>query len=211
MLRAWAGNFRSTGLRPWQPECSSRLRIWRAYSISSDPRDSTAIELVIRLVPGGICTTYCFTHLTQGDTVRLQGPHGDFHLSNSQAPMVMIAGGSGIAPIKCLLHHMANTGCTREAVFFFGANHEHDLCCLDQMAAFAKVLPQFTFVPVVAMPKPDWTGARGLVTEAVDKHFQSLAGHEAYLCGSPGMINAAIAVLNKHGMPDTQVFYDKFA
>lgn len=189
----------------------SDAEVYRAYSISSDPRDRNAIELVIRLVPGGICTTYCFEYLKAGDTVRLNGPYGEFRLSSTNAPMVMIAGGSGMAPIKCLLHHMQNEGISREAHYFFGANYVRELFYLDELRQFEQTLPNFTFTPVVAKPEPDWKGETGWVTEAVDRAYTDLSRHEAYLCGSPGMIDAAIKVLTKHGMPEANIFYDKFS
>jgi len=185
--------------------------VYRAYSISSDPRDRTAIELVIRLVPGGICTTYCFDYLKPGDTVRLNGPYGEFRLSTTSAPMVMIAGGSGMAPIKCLLHQMQNEGITRHARYFFGANYVRELFYLDELRHFEQVLPNFTFTPVVAKPESEWHGETGWVTEAVDRAYADLSSHEAYLCGSPGMIDAAIKVLTSHGMPEANIFYDKFS
>jgi Na+-transporting NADH:ubiquinone oxidoreductase subunit F len=73
------------------------------------------------------------------------------------------------------------------------------------------VLHDFTFVPVVAQPESAWDGETGLVTEAVDRHYSDLTQHEAYLCGSPGMIDASIVALTKHGMPEEKVYYDKFA
>lgn len=185
--------------------------VYRAYSISSDPRDRSAIELVIRLVPGGICTTYCFEHLKPGDTVRLNGPYGEFRLTNTNAPMIMIAGGSGMAPIKCLLHQMKNEGINRQAHYFFGANYVHELFYLDLLHEFERTLPSFKFTPVVARPETEWNGETGWVTQAVDRLCGDLSAHEAYLCGSPGMIDSAIKVLTAHGMPERNIFYDKFA
>lgn len=184
----------------------------RAYSIASDPADRKAIELVIRLVPGGICTTWCFRHLTEGRELRINGPFGQFGLSGTEAPMILVAGGSGMAPMRCILNHLRNTGSRRQTTFFFGANRVKELFYLDEMAEFAKSLPAFRFVPVVARPDPDeqWDGETGLVTAALARDFQDASGHEGYLCGSPGMIDAAIAVLKQLGMPEDQIFYDKF-
>ena len=194
------------------PAYDKNEEVYRAYSISSDPADKRRIELVIRLVPGGICTTWCFQHLRQGQEVRINGPYGDFHLRNTEAPMIMVAGGSGMAPIKCLLHHMKNTGNRREAVFFFGANRVKELFYLDSMKEFEKGLPRFRFVPVVAKPGDDetWDGERGLVTEVLKRQIQDASGHEGYLCGSPGMIDAAINVLTGLGMPADKIYFDKF-
>jgi len=190
----------------------SSEEVYRAYSISSDPADKNIIELVIRLVPGGICTTYCFEYLKVGDEVRMNGPYGDFSLSETEAPMVFIAGGSGMAPIKCMLHEMKNTGNQRKASYYFGANKVKELCLVDLMHQFESELADFTFIPVVATPEEDesWDGERGLVTHAVERNLKNADTCEAYLCGSPGMIDAVIKVLKKMGVSEDRIFYDKF-
>ncbi|MHC4439642.1 MAG: FAD-binding oxidoreductase [Planctomycetota bacterium] len=190
----------------------SSEEVYRAYSISSDPRDRDAIELIIRLVPGGICTTYCFEYLKVGDEMKMNGPFGDFRLSDSDAPIVFIAGGSGMAPIKCILHHMKNTGNKRKATYFFGANVAKELFLIDLMRDFESELGDFTFVPVVASPEngQSWDGQQGLVTEAVQRNLKNASQCEAYLCGSAGLIDAAIEVLTELGMKEEAIFYDKF-
>lgn len=186
--------------------------IYRAYSISSDPADKNNIEFIIRLVPNGICTTYCFNYLKIGDEVKLNGPYGEFRLSDTDAPIVFIAGGSGMAPIKCILHHMKNAGIKRKATYYFGANKVKDLCCLDLMRQFENELADFRFAPAVAAPEPDesWSGKKGLITNAVKEDLNNAAESEAYLCGSPGMIDASVKVLKEMGMKEDKIFYDKF-
>lgn len=187
--------------------------VYRAYSISSDPEDKGVIDLIIRRVPNGICTTWCFEHLKKGDAVRLNGPYGEFRLSETEAPMVFVAGGSGMAPFVSILHFMQKTNNLREAVYFFGGNTIRDLCLAEQMKGFEKALPNFTFVPVVSRPEEGdgWEGETGLVTEAVKRRFKVLSGYEGYLCGSPGMIDAAAKVFTSLGMPEDKIYYDKFA
>ncbi|HDS84623.1 MAG TPA: 2Fe-2S iron-sulfur cluster binding domain-containing protein [Phycisphaerales bacterium] len=191
----------------------SSEEVYRAYSIASDPNEKGVVELIIRRVPNGICTTWCFEYLKEGDTVKLNGPYGEFRLSESDAPMVFVAGGSGMAPFVSILHQMKHNGIQREAVYFFGGNAVRDLCLIEQMKAFEKALPNFTFVPVVARPEEDdhWDGETGLVTDAVKRKYEDLSGYEGYLCGSPGMIDAAIKVFTSLGMPDDKIYYDKFA
>jgi Na+-transporting NADH:ubiquinone oxidoreductase subunit F len=191
----------------------SSEEVYRAYSISSDPADKTTIELIIRLVPGGICTTYCFEYLKPGDPVKINGPYGDFQLTDTSAPIVFIAGGSGMAPIKCMLHHLKNTRNTRKATYYFGANKVKELFLTERMKHFESELPDFTFVPVVAAPDEDeqWHGETGLVTDAVKRDLTNAAECEAYLCGSPGMIDASIKVLTELGLKEQNIFYDKFA
>jgi len=183
------------------PYGKSRKEVYRAYSIASDPAEKGIVELIIRLVPGGICTTYCFEHLEEGDQMRFNGPYGDFQLSESQAPMVFIAGGSGMAPIKNMLHHMKEKGRAGGGGGGVGGG------------GGGGGGGDFRFVPVVASTQdnPEWDGETGLVTEAVRRGLTDASQHEAYLCGSPGMIDACVKVLMDLGMPETSIFYDKFA
>ena len=190
----------------------SSEEVYRAYSISSDPSNRSVIELIIRLMPNGICTTYCFDYLKVGDEVKINGPYGDFRLTETDRPIVFIAGGSGMAPIKCILHHMKNSNNSRKAVYYFGANKINDLFLTDLMRDFESTLPDFRFVPAVAAPSEteNWTGEAGLVTEVVQRDVKNAPDCEAYLCGSPGMIDASIKVLKELGMNDDRIFFDKF-
>jgi Na+-transporting NADH:ubiquinone oxidoreductase subunit F len=190
----------------------SGKEIYRTFSISSDPADKSAIELIIKLVPGGICTTYCFEYLKVGDEVKIRGPYGNFRLSNTNAPIVFIAGGSGMAPIKCMLHYMKNTGSKRKIVYYFGANKVRELFHLELMHRFESELTDFRFVPTVASPEQGekWDGKVGLVTQVVREDLKNAPEYEAYLCGSPGMIDAGIKVLKELGINENKIFYDKF-
>jgi Na+-transporting NADH:ubiquinone oxidoreductase subunit F len=187
--------------------------ITREYSIASDPLKKDLVDLIIRRVPKGTCTTYCFDHLKVGDDVRLSGPFGDFHLSETDAPMIFVSGGSGMAPFLSILHHMVNIGCRRPATYFFGGKQIKDLYLIDAMRQFEQRQPGFRFIPVVAQvcEGDAWTSQTGLVTEAVKRTFSNLTGYEGYLCGPPGMIDASIQVLTDLGIPQDKIYYDKFA
>ena len=107
---------------------------------------------------------------------------------------------------------MKNTGNGRQVTYFFGANRVDELFYSDLMHQFEKDLPNFRFVPVVAgAEEADWGGERGLVTEALERNVEAASDHEAYLCGSPGMIDASIGALKKLGVEEEKIFYDKFA
>ncbi|MBN2036272.1 MAG: 2Fe-2S iron-sulfur cluster binding domain-containing protein [Chitinispirillaceae bacterium] len=194
-------------------EYRGRESVMRAYSISSLPSEKTHIELVIRKVPDGICTTWIFELLKEGQRVEFSGPYGEFHLSDTQAPIIFIAGGSGMAPIYGMLRHMRETGNTRTAVYYFGARQQNDLFYLDELRTLEKELPSFSFTPVLSKEPDDsgWNGERGLVTQMVQKYVPDTSKHEAYLCGSPGMIDASVKVLADNGMPTENIFYDKFS
>jgi Na+-transporting NADH:ubiquinone oxidoreductase subunit F len=187
--------------------------VYRAYSVASAPSSSGRVELEIRLVPNGICTTYVFTRLKVGDRVSINGPYGDFYLRDGDRELIFIAGGSGMAPIRSMLLDMAEKGIDRKATYFFGARAVRDLFLVEEMRELERRLPNFRFVPALSSPAPEdaWAGETGLITEVLDRRFKSLGNHEAYLCGSPGMIDSSIKVLRKKGMPEELIFYDKFA
>lgn len=204
-----AGQYIQLASRPYR----GRDAVMRAYSISSPPSETRAVETVIRLVPDGICTTWVFDLLQQGDPVSFSGPYGDFRLSATDRPCLFIAGGSGMAPIWSMLRDMRESGNRRPVTYFFGALTRSDLFYLDQLRRLERDADWFRFVPALSNEPPDspWRGERGLITDVIARHQPDARGHEAYLCGSPGMIDAAVRVLTAGGMPEDQVFYDKFA
>ena len=171
------------------------------------------MELEIRLVPNGICTTYIFEHLKEGDPVTINGPYGDFHLRNTDARIIFIAGGSGNAPVKSMLYNMMETNNTRETLYLFGARAVRDLFLVDEIKELESKLANFRYIPALSEPLPEdkWEGETGLITDVLDRHINSGENTEAYLCGSPGMIDAAVAVLMKNGIPEEKIYYDKFA
>lgn len=187
--------------------------IYRAYSMASRPSQKNIIEIEVRLVPNGICTTYIFQHLKVGDKVTVNGPYGDFYLRDSDREILFIAGGSGMAPIKSILSTMAEKKISRKATYFFGARAVRDLFLVEEMKQLEKELPNFCFIPALSEPLPEdnWKGETGLITEVLDRHLDSDSNLEAYLCGSPGMIDASIKVLTKKGVPEDLIYYDKFA
>lgn len=187
--------------------------VYRAYSMSSRPDENDAIETIIRLVPGGICTTWVFNHLKEGDEVKFNGPYGEFRLSDTDREMAWIAGGSGMAPFWSMVRHMKENNIARKCTYFFGAVQKRDLFLVDELSQLADELDWFSFVPALSKPAEDddWRGETGLITEVVARHIPDGSNMEAYLCGSPGMIDAAIKVLQEKNITDDRIFYDKFA
>ncbi|QEN07436.1 2Fe-2S iron-sulfur cluster binding domain-containing protein [Oceanispirochaeta crateris] len=190
----------------------------RAYSMSSRPLDHNRVELLIRLVPGGIATTYVHEHLKEGDKMGLVGPFGDFRRSSTDSIMLCVAGGSGMAPFKSILHDMIDSNIThRDVWYFFGARSLRDMFYMDEMYAMAKENPWFHFVPALSEPQPEdnWTGETGLITDVLDRFIKNTIGAdkdmEGYLCGSPGMINACNNVMTGNGIPLEKIYYDSFA
>lgn len=190
----------------------NREEVYRAYSIASSQTKKDGIQLIVRRVPEGICTTYVFDYLKEGDTLMLNGPYGDFFLRDSDREIICIAGGSGLAPIQSILYQLAEEKIDRKTSFFFGCVGKRDLYYVDEMRAFEKKLPDFRFIPALSGHKEEdqWSGETGLITEVVDRHMKDGSNMEAYLCGSPGMIDACIKVLKSKGVPDDHIFFDKF-
>ena len=187
--------------------------VYRAYSVASAPGSNRSVELEIRLVPDGICTTFVHKYLKEGDRVTLNGPYGDFFLRESDRDIIFIAGGSGMAPVKSILLNMIDKGVERKTQYFFGGKAMKDLFLLDEMKSCETKLPNFEFIPALSEPDPDddWTGQTGLITEVVDRLVKRADEKEAYLCGSPNMIDACVEVLLQKGVTEDRIFYDKFA
>ncbi len=195
--------------------------IQRAYSMSSAPseaRSEGALEFYIRLVPGGALTSYVFKHLRPRQKIELTAPYGEFRMRGTDAIKLGVAGGSGMAPLKSIILDMLEKGGTdKELWYFFGARAVRDLYYVEELEAIAKKWPSFHFVPALSEPLPEdkWKGETGLITDVLDKYLETVIGKtrpkEGYLCGSPGMIDACIKVMKKHGVTDHRIFYDKFA
>jgi Na+-transporting NADH:ubiquinone oxidoreductase subunit F len=193
--------------------------VQRAYSMSSRPSDAAHIELLVRLVPGGIATTWVHTMVKVGDRVEVVGPFGEFHIHDTDAVMVCVAGGSGMAPFKSMLYHIAETDAfpNKEIWYFFGARAKRDMFYLEEMAELERKIPRFHFVPALSEPKTEdeWAGPTGLITDVLDSYLKQKMPQgrpmEGYLCGSPGMIDACIKVMDRNGFSQDKIYFDKFA
>lgn len=193
----------------------SRLEAPRSYSFARAPslEDPLQATFFVRLVPNGEMSSWLHQQCRVGEKVSVTGPGGTFYLRNSSAPVLCIAGGSGLAPIKALLEQIGEDGFSRPVKFLFGARSQKDLYCLNQITAIQSANDGiFEFVPILSEedPSSDWSGLRGMVTEHIDSLDIGLNESEAYLCGPPPMIDSAIEVLTEAGMKDNQIFFDKF-
>ncbi|MEM1202844.1 MAG: 2Fe-2S iron-sulfur cluster binding domain-containing protein [Acidobacteriota bacterium] len=187
----------------------------RNYSFGSAPGDGPVDSLVfhVRHVPGGAFTGWLHDADRTGAALSLTGPHGQFALRSGDDPILCVAGGSGMAPIQAVLEQAAADGVQRDVVFFFGARAQRDLYSLDVMERIAADWPaRFHFEPVLSEEPEgsDWSGARGLVTDRLASLGDDLPRHQAYLCGPPGMIDAALEILEGAGLGADRIFYDKF-
>jgi propane monooxygenase reductase subunit len=131
---------------------------------------------------------------------------------HSDADLIFIGGGAGMAPIWSLLNSMAERGIERKVTYYYGARTRSDLFHLEELEALSMRLPDFRFVPALSDPGEDesWDGETGLITDVVDRLEGDLSGFEGYLCGPPPMIDASIPMLGAHGLQEARIFYDKF-
>lgn len=188
--------------------------VFRAYSISSPPYQKDSVEFCIRQVPEGICSTYVNQYLKEGDEVRLSGPYGDFWYRGNCDTMVMVAAGSGLAPMRSLILDNLHRKVPVDMVFYFGARGEDDLYYTEEFTKLAEEHDNFRFIPTLSRPPETWQGEKGRVTELLDRDFEDGTGaqnKEAYLCGSPAFLKSVNEVLMKKGFDkETQIFYDEF-
>nr|AMK59195.1 putative alkene monooxygenase reductase [uncultured bacterium UPO45] len=185
---------------------------WRSYSMANPPSCADALELTIKLMPGGLFSSYIAENLTPGERLTLQGPYGNFYLRDRGRPALFIAGGSGMGPILSLLRDMAERQDARPVTYFYGARARRDLFQLNELYAYEQRLPRFRFVPALSEPQPEdtWAGEVGLITEVIQRLTPSFVGMEVYMCGPTAMIDAAVALLTTRGIPESDMFYDKF-
>lgn len=187
----------------------------RSYSFASAPRNGTldSVTFFIRHVPGGELTTWLHGVDRVGEKVLVNGPFGSFWLRESSAPMLCVAGGSGMAPIKALLEQVSGEGFKRKVTYIFGARTHDDLYCLEEMEQIkACGNGHFDFIPVLSREPDDsaWGGLRGHCTEFLLPGSFDLPNADAYLCGPPPMVDSAIECLRKAGVSEERIFYDRF-
>jgi NAD(P)H-flavin reductase/ferredoxin len=183
----------------------------RSYSFATPSHRDARVSFIIRKVPGGQLSTLVNDTDVVGRNVRVDGPQGDFWLRGGDAPLLFVAGGSGLAPILAMLKDAAAAGTTRSATLLFGAREQKDLYALDEIQQIASQWRgTFRFVPVLSAADGDsaWTGERGLVTEKIPALLET--GAQTYLCGSPGMIDGAIELLRKSGVAREHIHFDRF-
>jgi propane monooxygenase reductase subunit len=177
----------------------------RSFSMANT--DAETLEFMIKQYPGGrFSGLLAEGSIKPGDTLEVTGPYGVFTLRNSSPRrLLFIGGGAGMAPILSLLRSMKESGSQREAAYYYGARSEADLFHLDELAD----LP-CGFVAALSEDSNGWAGETGLITDVVDRLEGDLTEVDAYLCGPPPMVDAAIALLDAKGVPESHVYFDKF-
>ncbi len=189
----------------------------RSYSMANAPHHvgtPPAIELHIRHMPGGKFTDQVFSTLKEKDILRMEGPYGSFFLrEDSNKPMILLASGTGFAPIKALIEQMEHKALTRPAVLYWGCRSRADLYQHGWAEAAARRLPNLRYEPILSDPKADdaWTGRTGLVHQAVMNDWPDLSGHQVYACGAPLMVDAAQRDFTQScALPPDEFYADSF-
>ncbi len=189
----------------------------RAYSMATPPHlqdTAPGMELHIRHMPGGMFTDHVFATMKEKEILRIEGPFGSFHLhEDSDKPVILLASGTGFAPIKALILHMQHIGFKRPATLYWGGRRPQDLYLDAWIREQAAQLPFLTYVPVVsdAQPEDAWTGRTGYVHQAVLDDFADLSAHQVYACGAPIVVDSArTAYTRQGGLPEDEFFADAF-
>jgi CDP-4-dehydro-6-deoxyglucose reductase len=189
----------------------------RSYSMANAPHrlgSPPAIELHVRHMPGGRFTDHVFGAMKEKEILRLEGPFGSFFLrEESTKPLVLLASGTGFAPIKAIVEHMRHKAIDRPAVLYWGARRRADLYQHDWCLQAAAEMPQLRYVPVLSDATPDdaWDGRTGFVHRAVMADLPDLSGHQVYACGAPVMVDAALRdFVAQCGLPADEFYADSF-
>ena len=186
----------------------------RSFSLATAPHDDGFLQLHMRHMPGGAFTEHLFRDLPVKEILRIEGPHGAFYLrETSDKPIVLVAGGTGFAPIKSVIEHAFHIDTDREMVLYWGARSLADLYLAALPGHWQQAHPNFTFIPVLSEPNPadDWPGRTGLVHQAVLDDFADLSAYQLYACGAPAMIQAARRdFIELRRLPEEEFFADSF-
>lgn len=186
----------------------------RAYSLACAPTLERPLELHIRHLPGGLFTEHVFGAMKERDILRFEGPLGTFFLrEESDKPIVLLASGTGFAPVKALVEHLMHLKSTRPVRLYWGGRRPQDLYMDELCQAWTTTMPDFRYVPVVsdALPEDAWSGRTGFVHAAVMQDIPDLSGYQVYACGAPLMVDAArTEYVARCGLPADEFFADAF-
>jgi len=187
--------------------------VFRAYSISSPSHEPDVVQLVVRLVPGGIASTYLHS-LREGQAVAFTGPYGEFRLSEDpDVEVVCVGGGCGLAPMRNVILTLYDRWPHRRCWLFFGCRNDEDVFYLAEFRELSRKHPSFHVVYALSDspdPTDNWHGDRGFIHLAVDRYLDPGVRRQAILCGPPPMIEAVTRVLELKGLRPADIFYDQY-
>jgi CDP-4-dehydro-6-deoxyglucose reductase, E3 len=185
----------------------------RAFSIASAPHNQETIELHLRHIAGGAFTDHVFGDMGVGERLTIEGPRGQFYLrEGSDHHILLVAGGTGFAPIKAIIEHAFEEGCKRPMHLYWGARDRSDLYLHELAEEWAASHANFSYTPVLSMPSAEaaWQGRTGFVHEAVLFDYADLSGHDIYMAGPPPMIDGGRRAFAERGVSAERMFFDAF-
>ncbi len=189
----------------------------RSYSMANAPHTLAAgsgLELHVRHMPGGKFTDHVFDAMKEKEILRVEGPYGSFFLrEDSNKPIVLLASGTGFAPIKAVIEHMQFKDITRPTTLYWGGRRPSDLYMDQWVKLKTAEMPHLRYVPVIsdALPEDAWRGRTGFVHQAVLEDFPDLSAYQVYACGAPIVVDSAHAAYTRQaGLPDEEFFADSF-
>lgn len=183
----------------------------RSYSLANPPQQNDLAQLHVRHEPGGAFSARILQQLEFHDTVEIEAPFGEFHVEPSDEPIILLATGTGFAPMRSvILDHIANRS-TRPVHLYWGGRTLEDLYLADVLRRWTRRYPWLTFTPVLSRPDSGWTGRKGWVQDALLADYPSLSDSRVYACGSPDMTTTALDTLHrKRGLDPERFFADAF-
>ena len=186
---------------------------FRAFSIASPKRESQRIELIVARVESGVVSTYILDFLKEGDKLTMRGPFGDFYYRHSERELLLIATGSGLAPLLSILDYLETEKIRRKTTLFFGSRKPEDLYHLKEITEMAGNLFNCKFTPILSRTTAEtkWTGEKGRVTDLIEKNVPQNADTDVYICGNPDMVESCLELLKTKGIPESQIYFDKFS
>lgn len=184
----------------------------RSFSIASPPAEPDVLELHVRRVPNGVFTQRVFEELKAKTILRIEGPLGNFYLRDTRRPAILVAGGTGFAPIKSMLEDAFAAVETRPLHLYWGVRARRDLYLHDLANTWVQSHPNFRFTPVLSAPDAQdcWQGRTGLVHQAILADYGRLDDFEVYMSGPPAMINAGKQSFTERGLDFDHLFFDAF-
>lgn len=191
-------------------EVPGRPGEWRSYSMASSPNRRGEVELVILRIPGGLFSA-CLETLQPGDALRIRGPYGTSYLREGDEPILLVAGGSGIAPMLSILEYTAERADPRPMTFFYGARTAADLPLQDRIAAWQRG-SKVRYRPALSDPTPEcrWEGQVGMIAQVIQRDVPDASGYDAYICGPPPMCDTVSLILSAKGLQEGHAFLDRF-
>jgi len=181
----------------------------RAYSFSSLQKDGE-VSFLIRNVPGGLMSSFLTSLAKAGDSMSLAGPLGSFYLRPIQRPLLLLAGGTGLAPFTAMLEKIAEQGSEHPLHLIYGVTNDFDLVELDRLQALAARIPNFTYSACVANPDSQYP-QKGYVTQHIEPRHLNDGDVDVYLCGPPPMVEAVSQYIREQGITPANFYYEKFA